>query len=259
MAPALGFFNNMDYKDAPCHNVQALFSISSSMKSQILTVIEKVELVSGVYKIVFRLSEPVTFFPGQYVVLQIDPKTFRSYSIVALDDKTLTLLIDTRVGGIASKFFEASKEGTELNLIGVPLGRFAVQNTEKSKIFVATGTGLAPFVPMIKTILQKNPDAEVKLYFGARHEKDDYCEHFFEDFSRDKHPNFQIIHCISQPEDNLPESSIEGRVTKVVPEKEQDCSEPEFYLCGNPKMVDDIQEVLRQHGADENLFTEKYG
>lgn len=224
-----------------------------------LTVVTKETFVPDVYLFVLRLSAPISFSPGQHVVLQIEPKVFRSYSLVAADEETMTLLIDVRIGGPASKFFEGAKEGTTLNLIGKPLGRFIVHDTGKPKIFVATGTGVAPFVPMIKATLDKDPKADVKLYFGARTIEDDYCDRLFNDYLGEQHPHFEVIHCISKPDGELPEGSHHGRVTKIVPEHIEDCRTQEFYLCGNPQMVDDIQEFLRKNGADENLFTEKYG
>lgn len=229
------------------------------MHTNELTIITKEEFLPGVYLFVLRLSAPVSFFPGQHVVLQIEPKVFRSYSLIAVDEETITLLIDVRIGGPASKFFEASKEGTTLNLIGKPLGRFIVHDTGKPKIFVATGTGVAPFVPMIKATLDKDPKADVKLYFGARTLEDDYCDRLFDGYLGEKYPHFEIIHCISKPDGDLPENYRHGRVTKIVPEHHEDCRTQEFYLCGNPQMVDDIQVVLKQNGADENLFMEKYG
>lgn len=213
----------------------------------------------GVYLFHLALSEPITYFPGQHVVIQVAPKVFRSYSIVDVKNDELVLLIDVRIGGQASKIFEEAGKGTEFGLIGRPLGRFVVHDTGKPKVFVATGTGVAPFVPMIKAVLQKNPAADVKLYFGARTMEDDYADRFFQDYLNDRYPHFEIIHCISRPNGDLPEGYRHGRVTMIVPEHLEDCRTQEFYLCGNPQMVDDIQEVLRKNGADDNLFTEKYG
>lgn len=223
-----------------------------------LTVVSREEFLPGVYVFILKLSAPITYFPGQHVVLQIEPKIFRSYSIVAADEETMTLLIDVRIGGPASKFFEAAGKGTTLNLIGKPVGRFVVHDTGKPKVFVATGTGVAPFIPMIKATLDKNPEADVKLYFGARTVAEDYCDRLFGDYLHEKHINFEVIHCISRPDGDLPDGFRHGRVTKIVPEHLEDCRTQEFYLCGNPQMVDDIQEVLRKNGADDNLFTEKY-
>ncbi|MBU1953508.1 hypothetical protein KKH03_00870, partial [Patescibacteria group bacterium] len=195
----------------------------------------------------------------------IEPEIFRSYSIVGIENGILSLLIDTRVGGPASIFFDAAEMGTELHLIGVPMGKFVVHDTGKDKVFVATGTGVAPFVSMIKAVLGRDAGARVRLYFGARHIKEDFSVRLFEDIvgaragTKGRFPNFSIIHCISRPEKEPGKGFLQGRVTEIVPKNEKDCREPEFYLCGNPKMVDDIQHVLRLCGADRNLFTEKYG
>lgn len=216
--------------------------------------------MEGVYVLDFVMPETLPFIPGQFVVLMVQPKVFRSYSIVAVEENVMTLLIDVRVGGPASKFFEACEPGDTLQLVGKALGRFVLKESIRQKVFIATGTGLAPFIPMIHTALNENPEARLQLFFGARHVKDNYCPSFFKEYlDREKYPNFQVFYCISRPETDLGDDHYEGRVTDVIPKQLQECGSQNFYLCGNPQMVDDIQKILAEKGATDNVHMEKYG
>lgn len=229
------------------------------MQTNRLKIIKKEELCPGTYLFQFSLSESINYLPGQFVVLQIEPKIFRSYSIIEVSkDNIMSLLIDVRVGGPASKFFEKAQEGTELNLIGKPLGKFILRESSNPKIFIATGTGLAPFIPMVKAALAANAEEKIDLFFGIRHVGHDYCKQFFADCPPEKFPNFTVHSCISQPEKELPQGTHEGRVTKIIPEILKDYEKNDYYLCGNPKMVDEMTEILQQKGCKDNIFAERY-
>ena len=230
------------------------------MNAKELTISKKIRLMEGVYVFDLAMPETLPFIPGQFVVLMVAPKVFRSYSLVAINDTIMTLLIDVRVGGPASQFFEACEPGDTLQLIGKALGKFTVKESDRPKVFIATGTGLAPFVPMVKQLLDQDAQADVQLFFGSRHMKDAYCDSFFEGYiDAEKHPNFKVFNCISRPEGEMKENYYDGRVTNVIPAQLEECGSQDFYLCGNPQMVDDIQAILKEKGATDNVHTEKYG
>jgi len=163
------------------------------MQIQTVTIVDKIEIIDGVFEFLFELETNIEFSPGQYVIFKLDPTTFRAYSIVDLKDKKLILVIDTGVGGKASTFFAEAKKGSKIELIGEPKGDFLINKNDKPKVFVATGTGVAPFIPMIKSVLSESPKLKVTLLFGARYLKNSYVTHFFEDFGKDMHPNFKIL------------------------------------------------------------------
>ncbi len=219
------------------------------MAGQKLKIIQKTELSPKTYLIKLEMEESLDYKPGQFFVLQLGPKIFRSYSIVDLEDKLLTLLIDAKVGGPGSQFFEQAQPGHELRQLGNASGVFRIQPTNKQKIFIATGTGLAPFVPMIKAAVQLAPS---RLYFGCRTKDANFAPQFLSN-----HPNLTIFPCISR-EKELPPQFFQGYVTDAVLELEKDFTNSEFYICGNPKMINDMQKILEEKGA-EHIYIEKYG
>ena len=224
------------------------------MNLNTIKITSKVELHPLTYLFKFETQQKMDWQPGQFLVLQIEPRIFRSYSIVNIHENELTLLIDCKIGGPASKFFEASQIGTELNIVGKPLGKFVIQPNDKHKIFVATGTGLAPFIPMIASGTQP-----MSLFFGARFATDDYCKNLLLQFKAN-HPNLSLFRCLSQEDSNPAESIYKGRVTSIIPNEIKDYSDKEFYLCGNPAMVNEVTEILLSKGVSKDfIITEKYG
>ena len=149
-----------------------------------IELVNKTELAPKVYLLTFKTDSELEYTPGQFLSVEIEPKVNRPYSISYLgknippfetgsellgnlsNGNYISLMISTKPGGVASVFFDEITVGAKLNAIG-PSGRFALINDEKPKVFVATGTGLAPFVSMVHTILKTNPNAKLDVFFGC--------------------------------------------------------------------------------------------
>ena len=100
---------------------------------------------------------------------------------------------------------------------------FTLQNTSKPKVCIATGTGLAPMIEILRQAPQETPKIFI---YGARNERDVYHLEKLKDI-----PNLQIIIKISQGHTEI---YSKGRVTD---ELHQIPHGAEVYLCGNPDMI----------------------
>ena len=238
-------------------------------------LVHKKELISKTYFLVFQTDSEMDFKPGQFFSLEVAPKTFRSYSTVSVSKnpptyfetnlKTLesgfyiSFMISTKPGGAASTYFEEIKIDQELSAIG-PNGKFALNINNKPKAFVATGTGLAPFVPMIEKVLDKDKQAEIKLFFAVWNKESDFADQFFAKYLNQNYPNFKIYTVIDEATEDLDEFNLAGRVTTIVPKIVSEANTYDYYLCGHPAMVTAMNEVLEGLGGNnENIFMEKFG
>ncbi len=240
-------------------------------------LVGKQTLVPQVYKFTFVTDLWLPFKPGQFVSLQLQPGLLRAYSIVEFENIEgqnlqfslpsnfftkgfLTLLISTKPGGLASQYFEIVEPLALMKIINLT-GRFSLSNKLElqARFFIATGTGLAPFIPMLKQSLQDNPNLEHKLFFGAFQRSLDFSRHLLEQELRN-FSNFEIISCFDQDSFGETENMKMGRVTQIVPQYITDLLRTEFYLCGNPYMVKDMQELLKQLGVPkEQIIKESFG
>jgi len=237
----------------------------------------KKKLVNQVYLIVYKTEAECDYKKGQFFSLEVAPKTFRSYSVAHLDKiapdyvkrhadfedletgNYITFMISTKPSGPASQYFEKVEENGEgLRMVG-PSGKFKLQENEMPKVFVATGTGLSPFVPMINESLEKYPNTPVYLFFGAFERNLDFKDEFFENLKNN--PNFKSISCIDNEEFEETENQRMGRVTTLVPEIVPNLEKSEFYLCGHPMMVKAMEEMLQNEKSvpKEQIIKEAFG
>ncbi|MFM1992016.1 MAG: hypothetical protein RJA99_4973 [Pseudomonadota bacterium] len=179
------------------------------------------------------------FSPGQFARLRIGDGEWRDYSIAGLDGRRLRFLIATRTGGHGSQYVRALGIGdtTEIEL---PLGRYTLEPGERRKVFVATGTGLAPFLPMFESLARSGSLPSATLVFG--------CRTLAEDITRacGTLPP-EVIRCTSR--EAAPEGGVSGRVTDALARLAFEPERTEFYLCGSSAMVADCRTLLEARGA----------
>ena len=248
-----------------------------SMPSFQAYLLSKQTLVPQVYKFIFVTDLWLPFKPGQFVSLQLQPGLLRAYSIVefaSIEEQhthlnlpdgffakgLLTLLISTKPDGLASQHFETVEPGALMRIVNLT-GRFGLsKNFElQARFFIATGTGLAPFIPMLKQSLQEKPNLEHKLFFGAFQRSLDFSRNLLEQ-ELNNFSNFEIISCFDQDSFVQTPNIKMGRVTQIVPQYVTDLLKTEFYLCGNPYMIKDMQEVLQQLGVSKKqIIKESFG
>ena len=216
-----------------------------------LTSIEKVS--SRVYLEHFELIEPreITFLPGQTVMLYVAPGVSpdqigvnRSMSVASppVEKNSILLAHDVGPGGVYSQWALRAKVGDPMSFMG-PLGGFVLdRESPRKKIFVATGTGIAPF----RSMILDRPSGDITLYWGLRHEEDIFWQKELEEFSS-SHPTFMLVLTISQATDNW--QGKRGHVQDYVFADENNLKECDVYLCGNRQMVDDMKTRLQQIGV----------
>ena len=131
------------------------------------TLVAKTAVTPSTWRLDFELDEPIRFAPGQYVQLRVAPFEWRDYSIAAAADKRLTLLISNRTGGDGSIYVDSVAPGATTEIEG-PFGGYRLERNAHRKVFVATGTGVAPFLPMFEAMAAESGLDTAELYFGCR-------------------------------------------------------------------------------------------
>ena len=147
-------------------------------------ILSKKENLTGSYWLFcLEFQNPYDFLAGQYVSVKVAPDgTRRSYSIASPPDgKTIELLIDVSPGGMGSQYFLSSNEGDTVEALG-PVGIFtlATKNPKPNRMFIATGSGIAPLRAMtLDSLRKKTALGEVRLLWGMRHEEDLFWQEEF--------------------------------------------------------------------------------
>ena len=201
-------------------------------------LVAKRRLTRDIWEVTFRIDgELGRWAPGQFARLHVGHDAWRDYSIAGVDGDALRFLISTRTGGLGSRFIAAAEPGTQTHM-ELPLGQFVLVPEEDRQVFVATGTGLAPFLPMFAQ-LSPSALAGATLIFGCRTRDDDLTA------CLDGPLPGTVTRCISC--EDVPET-VRGRVTNALAVLDFDV-DAGFYLCGSAAMVADARALLERRGA----------
>jgi ferredoxin-NADP reductase len=230
--------------------IQNKEEIASKETGEISLLIITVKLVN---------PEVKPFRPGQFCTFRVAEGIFRSYSISS-DYKNFSeyqFIISVAHEGIGSNYFKQIAIGDEVDFLG-PSGHFKIEApVSENIIFCATGTGIAPFIPMIEFLLDNNCSSKIALIHGMKTEANlSYYQSIHQDL-KNRCENFINKIYVSQPLKNSNEF-IKGRITDEI--KAMDLSKhnkTQFYLCGHPDMVSEVSEFLITSGIkEENVISE---
>lgn len=213
--------------------------------------------------ITLKLLEPdmKPFRPGQFCSIRVAEGFFRAYSI-ASDYKNFSeykFLVSISHEGVGSNYFRNINIGDEVNFLG-PNGHFFIKSpVAENIIFCATGTGVAPFIPMIEFLVDNKCDSKIAFIHGMKYENNlNFYKSIHEEFKK-KCPNFKSIFYVSKPEnksENFNVGRITGEIKKLDLSKHKDT---QFYLCGHPDMVQEITIYLLENGiSEENIISEEF-
>jgi NAD(P)H-flavin reductase len=183
------------------------------------------------------------FRAGQRIRLLTAGKT-RDYSLIPADrHDQLTLLIRSVADGVVSSHLGRCPLGTAFDFTG-PSGHFIHRPSSRSAIWIATGTGIAPFVAMCRTGIQG-----FVLLHGVRTVDDLYFRENIEPAAT------RYIPCLTSRTASPPPEAFPGRVTQYVqnhlPEGEYD-----FYLAGRREMIAETMDIVDQRFPASRVYSE---
>jgi ferredoxin--NADP+ reductase len=222
-----------------------------------------------------RLSERAQFKPGQFMNLGLFlPSGFvsRSYSIASAPGQPLEVLL-ARVGegALTPALFELS-EGSAVSLDPKPQGFFTFDYVppHRELWLLATGTGLGPFLSMLRSGQAFERAARVILVHGTRGPTELAHRAELEALVAERAGSFRYLPVLSR---HAEAGQLTGRLTQALATGElerraETAILPEsthVLLCGNPSMIDDAIALLGERGlkrhrqrAPGHITTEKY-
>ncbi len=216
-------------------------------------VIQKDKITEHVYFVTFKLKQPeeISFRAGQCMMLMCGAGVNRTMSIASVPSVTnqVSMVHDVSPMGPGSKWTLGLTIGDTVNFVA-PTGVFFFDETSpRKKVFVATGTGIAPFYSMIKDYLHKKGDAQIEVYWGMRYEADMFWQEELNGLY-ETYPNFNWHQVLSKPPENW--KGLTGHVTEHVLHSDKDLSTDEYYLCGNKQMIEDVRARLTEKNVPKD-------
>jgi ferredoxin--NADP+ reductase len=223
------------------------------------------------------------FIPGQFAVLGLPRKArridlsdaeeetahpekmiLRAYSVASSSknrEYIEFLVALVRSGALTPRLF-ALNTGDRIFLSPKITGMFTLDSIPENSnvIFFSTGTGVSPYMSMMRSCLDPNSKRKFVVIQGARHSWD--LSYRSELITLDRMvENFRYLPVISRPEQELtPWGGATGYVQDIWDQDGGDFgfrASPEnthIFLCGNPAMITDALKVLETKGFVEDKF-----
>ena len=209
-------------------------------------------------------GEPTPFEPGQYMTIGVyaDGKLVqRPYSVASAPRDAGSDGYEFYVRLVPIPRFTSLlwrlPVGHGMRMIG-PKGKFMLEpDDDRTHLFVSTGTGIAPFISMMRqTLAERRPRRTVVLHGCSFVEELGYRQ-LLEGWERDGTYPLHYVPTISRPDDprNAGWTGRSGRAEAVIASICHDLGlRPDrtvVYICGNPEMILNVERVLMDRDFPE--------
>lgn len=236
--------------DLPIEQVDAeAFQVSA-------TVVDAETIAPEICRLRLEPDSPFAYQAGQFIHLRAPDGAVRAYSLASLPerDRYLELHVARIPGGRVSGWLHAQVRAGDRVTFSGPCGDavYSPGREQAPILAIATGTGLAPLLAVVRDALASGHRRPLSLYHGARSVAGLYGRGWFDDLLRD-HADFAVHHCLSGPGIGPAESAADAEIEPIRPEDalglrrgraldlalvdHPDLRGWRVYLCGHPDMV----------------------
>lgn len=247
------YFNNENYHNFPMHP-------SAVVAKQMIST-NTLEVTIAV-----KTSAEFRFQAGDYVAVYFDTRAKehvmgRNYSIVSTPQEhqetgNIRIAISLVEGGEASDMFQRIEAGGSLLLLN-PRSKLRLSLAEPYQriILLGTGTGVVPYISMLPELATMD-HKEVHILAGFR--SVDEAIYQQELAVAGDHEHITVQQSFSR---EAPEWGLSGYIQMHLPELQLSPATDIIYACGNPQMLETVEEQLTEQGfeKDKSLITESYG
>ncbi len=262
----------------------------------------------GIFK--FKPEKHFDFLPGQYVTLGVRRQgltgpgvrekegigmVLRPYSIASSPDEEVIELIVTWVqrdgrrldewGVLTTELFEPQSE-QEYVFLSRPKGRFLLPEDIRDVIMVATSTGIAPFISILRAAHSKSTDRRYFIIHGVSKHSDlayrkeltsykDRNVHYVRTISREPCQECESHYVeeyfvnrdgtsgrlsMEEVEHAVKNGKTEDTKIETLLGKSLTPENATIMLCGNPAMIEHIKHIAveKQFRVHQDLIVESY-
>jgi ferredoxin/flavodoxin---NADP+ reductase len=224
------------------------------MKWTPATIEQKKVWDEGLFTLTIRAPQVLPFKPGQFLQLGMElpdgSHLHRPYSVASPHGELLEFFIVMVETGQLTPRLWSMNVGDPLDVSERAAGSFTLQHAPDASTLwlIGTGTGLAPYIAMLRTDAPWQRYQKIVVVHGVRHVRDLAYQDEFAQYSQRGNGHFRYIPVVSR--EACP-GGLSGRITTCIEngalEKQaevafsKDCA---ILLCGNPDMLDDCEALL---------------
>jgi predicted ferric reductase len=197
-------------------------------------------------------NREIKFAPGQFGFVKILSKNIsreiHPFSFSSANGNPLKIAIK-ELGDYTNKM--GSVGAGDLAFVEGPYGAFNFKNHKnKNQIWIAGGVGIAPFLSMLRSLYENNPDYKIDLYYSAKSRE---LFAFKEEIEKitENNKNFRVIFWATDQSGFL--------TANLVKDKTENLFEKDILICGPKPMMDSLKSQFVGFGVSEKkIHTEDF-
>jgi len=218
------------------------------------TIVNKKIWADGLFTIQVQVDGVLEFQPGQFLQVGYqngEEHIHRPYSVASPWGTNLEFFIVRVDDGLLTPYLWKLEEGARIDINHRAAGSFTLQKTPDAEVLwlIATGTGLAPYVAMLRTEEPWKRYQKIVVVHGVRLAQDLAYTEEFDALAADRKPQFVYIPALTREKSD---NALNGRITELLKNgslenaagSPMNAANSALMLCGNPAMLDDMEHYL---------------
>ena len=210
---------------------------------------EVIQRMPGVKSFRFRPGKEIDFQAGQFFFVTIktgEGERTKPFSFSNSPTEKGYVEFTKRI--TASEFSQALNRLVpgDWAKLKLPLGSFTLEGKDERIAFLSGGIGITPIRSMCKFATDRQLDTGIVLLYGNSKPADIIFRQDFEEMAA-ANKNIRIVHTLTSSD--IDKNTWPGRTGyingQMVAEEIPDFEQRIFYLCGPPKMVEGLTDILK--------------
>jgi ferredoxin--NADP+ reductase len=215
----------------------------------------------GLFTLAIKAPEVAAFQPGQFLQLGIDQPDghlHRPYSVASPHGETLEFFIVLVEDGKLTPHLWKMEPGDKVDVSLKAAGSFTLGHSPDASVLwlVATGTGLAPYIAMLRTEEPWKRYSKIVVVHGVRHGTDLAYQQELSDYKQRYGDRFHWIPVVSREDW---EGALRGRITNCITNGTLEAAAEQKFtsdccvmMCGNPDMLNETESLLGDRGLKKH-------
>jgi ferredoxin--NADP+ reductase len=224
----------------------------------------------GLFTLTIKVDGVQPFVPGQFLHLALrdpenpgtaeEPKRInRPYSVASPYGDELEFFVVKVEGGELTPLLWSLEGGDSIEVSDKGAGSFTLNKAPDADVLwlVATGTGLAPYVAMLRTDNPWSSYEKIALIHGVRHYRDLAYTDELKWFEKKFPGRFRMVQSLTR---ESVDDCLSGRIPALFEDGSMEkqvgwkclADNSTVMLCGNPAMLDSMEETLGKRGMKKH-------
>jgi len=216
--------------------------------SRYVRLLKKHDIAANTIELVFEKPANFVFHAGQYAILELKhPKyseldmPIRPFSIASHPDEKVLRFTMRRSESSYKKSVDALQAGEQCRVFG-PMGDFNVKVGTRGIVFLVSGIGITPVLPILKDLEKQSFSNPVFLFYSNRYEK---SAAYHEQLKSIDLPTYEYVPVTTRKQPRINADLLKTKLPTPL-------ADFNYYLVGTSNFLDSMQGMLLENEVERS-------